>query len=106
MDFSSLDGYKLLFLEHKIVVLIIGVLLYILYYRKYRRYIYEQKKIVGNSERPRGQCPPFFPNGWYRLCRNHEVKVEEVKHFDVAGRNIVLFRGKQKLKINITAIVL
>lgn len=95
MNISSLNEYKLFFAEHKILVLIICVLLYVIYYRKYRKYIFVQKKIIGNSERPRGQCPPFFPNGWYRLCRNHEIKVEEAKHFDIAGRNIVLFRGNR-----------
>lgn len=39
---------------------------------------------------------PPFPNGWYNVARSKEIKVEQVKAVDVNGRNLVVFRGKDK----------
>lgn len=66
---------------------------YSLYYRKFRNYIYHQVDDIVNTNRPRGKCPPFFPNGWYRLCNSDELKVNQVRFFNYCGRNVVLFRG-------------
>jgi hypothetical protein len=44
------------------IVTLVGLLLYWLYVRKYREYRYEQPKRNASSCRPRGKCPPFFPN--------------------------------------------
>lgn len=68
-------------------------LVYLVYYKKYRRYVYLQDDDVKNPSKPRGKCPPFFPNGWYRLLNSDELKVNEVKSFNYCGRNVVLFRG-------------
>lgn len=42
---------------------------------------------------PKGKSPPFAPNGWYSLMNSDELKVNQVKHVDYCGRDIVLFRG-------------
>ena len=73
----------------------VALVLYILYYRKFRHYVYDQVDDIPdiNKSRPRGKCPPFFPNGWYRLLNSDELKVNDVKHLNYCGRNIVIFRG-------------
>jgi cholesterol 7-dehydrogenase len=69
------------------------ILAYWLYYRKYNNYIFQQHNDIKNSSRPRGKCPAYFPNGWFRLLNSDELKVNEVKHFDYCGRDVVVFRG-------------
>ena len=69
------------------------ILLYWLYYRKYRDYIFLQHNDIKNSSKPRGKCPAFFPNGWFRLCNSDELKINEVKYFDYCGRDVAVFRG-------------
>jgi cholesterol 7-desaturase len=68
-------------------------IIYWLYYRKYRNYIFQQKNEIKTSKQPRGKCPPFAPNGWYSLMNSDELKINEVKYVDYCGRDIVLFRG-------------
>ena len=48
---------------------------------------------MGNPKKSRGKCPPFYPNGWFRLCDSHEVKTGESKFFDYVGRHVVVYRG-------------
>lgn len=68
-------------------------IVYLVYYKKFRNYTYLQSDDVKHPNKPRGKCPPFFPNGWYRLINSDELKVNDVKSFDYCGRNVVLFRG-------------
>jgi cholesterol 7-dehydrogenase len=75
------------------VILLLAVALYYVYYTKFRCYIHRQENNVNNSNKPRGKCPPFFPNGWYRLLNSHELQIHQVRHVDYCGRNVVLFRG-------------
>lgn len=73
---------------------IIGFLAYLLYVRKFRHYIYLQEDdIKEEGQRPRGKCPPYFPNGWYRVLNSNELSVNQVKYLDYCGRNIAIFRG-------------
>lgn len=76
-------------------IFVIGSLLYYLYYKKYRNYLYLQKDDIDDirANKPRGKCPPFFPNGWYNLCNSDELKVNDVKYFGYCGRDVVVFRG-------------
>lgn len=76
-------------------LILVAVALYYLYLRKYRTYKYQQVDDIKDldANRPRGKCPPFFPNGWYSLMNTDELNKNEVKHIDYCGRNIALFRG-------------
>lgn len=76
-------------------LLVVGAALYYLYLRKFRVYKYQQVDDIKDDDavRPRGKCPPFFPNGWYSLMNCNELNKNEVKHIDYCGRNIALFRG-------------
>ena len=76
-----------------IVITLCLSILYFFYYKKYRYYIFRQKDEAPNPNKPRGKCPPFYPNGWYRLLNSDELKINDVKHFDYCGRNVVIFRG-------------
>lgn len=78
---------------------ILFTIIYGLYYRKYRNYIYLQKDNITEQmgNKPRGKCPPFYPNGWYSLMNSDDLNPSEVKYIDYCGREIVLFRGENKL---------
>ena len=70
------------------------IISYLFYYKKYRLYKFAQSEHGhGNPKLPRGLCPPFFPNGWYRLMASNELKPGDVRSIDCVGRNVVLFRG-------------
>ena len=63
------------------------------YVKKFKNFKYFQCFDKNHkSFRPRGKCPPFFPNGWFRLINSEDLKVKGVKYFDYCGRDIVLFR--------------
>ena len=70
-----------------------GLFLYLLYLRKFRIYNFNHRNEIKNSTRPRGKCPPFFPNGWYRIMNSCELKVNQVKYLDYCNRDVVVFRG-------------
>lgn len=93
MDFI-LDCYTY-FETHKSSFLIpFLIIAYLLYYQKYRFYRFKQSEQGhGNPKIARGRCPPFFPNGWYRLMASNELKPGDVRSIDCCGRNVVLFRG-------------
>ena len=80
-----------------LVTTLVGLVVYALYVRKYRHYVYEQRNDIGEEGgRVRGKCPPFFPNGWYRVLNSNELRVNEVKYLDYCGRHIAIFRGADK----------
>jgi hypothetical protein len=45
------------------VFFVILPLLYFIYYRKFRYFIFDQRDKVTKGKTSRGKCPPFFPNG-------------------------------------------
>lgn len=72
------------------------LVVYSLYRRKYKNYVYIQKERVTDklkTSNPRGKCPPFFPNGWYRLLNSDELSVNEVKYINYCGREVIVFRA-------------
>jgi cholesterol 7-dehydrogenase len=79
-----------------IVLTVVLLAIYSLYYKKYRHYVFHQVDDVVEKKRPRGKCPPFFPNGWYRLLNTDELPINAVKYVNYCGRNLVLFRGTNK----------
>jgi len=46
-----------------VVLFVILPLLYFIYYRKFRYFIFDQRDKVTKGKTSRGKCPPFFPNG-------------------------------------------
>jgi cholesterol 7-dehydrogenase len=90
----NIETFKNIIIENMIFFFLISaIVLYYLYYMKFSSYIHRQTNNLKNTNKPRGKCPPFFPNGWYRLLNSHELKVNQVRHIDYCGRDIVLFRG-------------
>ncbi len=72
---------------------ILALLIYWLYVRKFKVYKWSQEFDPNLlKSRPRGQCPPFFPNGWYRICNSEDLKVNEVKYVSYFGRDIAIYR--------------
>mmetsp|Transcript_16268 Transcript_16268/g.16197 ORF Transcript_16268/g.16197 Transcript_16268/m.16197 type:complete len:265 (+) Transcript_16268:1-795(+) len=81
-----------LFTTNNIIFTVI-ILLYILYYRKYRYYKFEQKLPFTKGRRLMGKTLPAFPNGWFIVARSSELKKGQTKSVDYHGQNIALFRG-------------
>ena len=46
-----------------IVLCVILPVIYLIYYRKFRYFIFDQREKVTKGKTSRGKCPPFFPNG-------------------------------------------
>jgi cholesterol 7-desaturase len=76
------------------IVPILIIFIYWLYVRKFKIYkCFQEFDPKMLESRPRGQCPPFFPNGWFRICNSEDLKVKDVKHINYFGRDIAIFRG-------------
>ena len=89
---SYLSESKLLDLHCALLAALLVI--YCFYVRKFKHYNCFQKfdpKLL--KSRPRGKCPPFFPNGWFRLFNSEDLKVKDVKYVNYFGRDIVVFRG-------------
>ena len=72
------------------------IVLYLLYYYKYHNPHFLIKGNYDIRKKNLRKPPPPFPNGWYNVLKSKEIKSEEVKSVDVNGRNLVVFRGKDK----------
>ncbi|XP_077987185.1 cholesterol 7-desaturase nvd-like [Glandiceps talaboti] len=46
------------------------------------------------KRRARGDLPPVYPNGWFRLLDSWQLKIGEAKHVTVLGEHVVAFRGE------------
>ncbi len=43
--------------------------------------------------------PPPFPDGWYRVAASSEIRPGDVRHVQLAGEQIALFRGRSSGRI-------
>jgi cholesterol 7-dehydrogenase len=75
------------------VTVIILPILYFIYYRKFRVFIYDQPEKVTKGKIIRGKCPPAYPNGWFWLIDSENLSRGDVKFIQHCGRDVVLFRG-------------
>ncbi|CAF0924090.1 unnamed protein product [Adineta steineri] len=74
-------------------VFIMLTILYFIYYRKFRIFIYDQPEKVTKGNIRRGKCPPSYPNGWFWLIDSYNLAQGDVKFIQNCGRDVVLFRG-------------
>ncbi|CAG9336309.1 unnamed protein product [Blepharisma stoltei] len=75
------------------IIITIAIILYALYVRKYRHYVFEQSRPFTKGRRSIGKTLPPYPNGWFCVARSSEIKKGEAKHIDYNGQNIAVFRG-------------
>ncbi|CAF4476746.1 unnamed protein product, partial [Rotaria sp. Silwood2] len=75
------------------VILIVLPILYYIYYRKFRIFIFDQPEKVTKGKVIRGKCPPSYPNGWFWLIDSCNLARGDVKFIQHCGRDVVLFRG-------------
>eukprot|EP00045_Choanoeca_perplexa_P007238 m.64040 g.64040 ORF g.64040 m.64040 type:complete len:449 (+) comp13992_c0_seq1:136-1482(+) len=72
----------------------------LMYYRRNHEVGYitsqRQSKVERANEvrrrRQRGDLPPVYPNGWYRLCEAHDLKNGDVKQMHLLGLDLAVFR--------------
>lgn len=73
------------------------VLLYKLTYLNYFKFYKPEEKLEWDIRRAnavRGNPPPSYPNGWFRVCASNELKVGESKFVKLNGRHVAAFRGE------------
>ncbi|XP_067825558.1 cholesterol 7-desaturase nvd [Heptranchias perlo] len=44
--------------------------------------------------RKRGDLPPVYPNGWYRLLDSKQLQVAQVKNITIFGEQVAVYRGQ------------
>jgi cholesterol 7-dehydrogenase len=87
------------------VDIIVSVVLLFVFYRL-ARYLYQllvvefddnwpiEDTTLFGKNRKAGKTPPFYPNGWYKVCNSDEVPAGTNKNFEILGQNLVVFRGE------------
>ncbi|OMJ66835.1 hypothetical protein SteCoe_36177 [Stentor coeruleus] len=92
----------LAFINTKSLIALVFVLLYSLYYAKFRIFYYAHI-----PENPgfisRGKILPAHPNGWFVISTTQELKLLHVKAVTQSGHNIVLFRGEDGVAYALSA---
>jgi cholesterol 7-dehydrogenase len=76
-----------------LILMLVFIILYIIYYKKYAFYIFEQKTNFTKGKRYMGCTPPVYPNGWFCIGKSSEVIVGQTKYISTHGEHIVIFRG-------------
>lgn len=81
-------------------ILLVLMLLYkVLYLNNYKFYKPEEKLSwdLRRANAKRGNPPPSYPNGWFRVCASDELKRGQSEFKKVNGRHIAVFRGEDNL---------
>ena len=68
-----------------LAILIGSIVLYILYYSKYREAEFVITPKYDQKKKKIGKPLPPFPNGWYVAVHSRDLKVGESKAVDIAG---------------------
>ena len=92
---ANLDVYQV---RTNIIILII-ILVYYLYKRKYMHYRWIQKVKFTRGRRIYNNSLPSVINGWFWVCNSSDIPKGKTYYFDKNGSNIVLFRGENDEKI-------
>ena len=75
------------------IISLIFIIVYGVYYKLFRFYIWRQTKSKTKGKRNIGKAIPAFPNGWYQLMPSHNLIPGQIEYIDRFGRNLALFRG-------------
>lgn len=89
--------YQRLTDDKRILFTVILFIAYFLYLRKYKNYIYIQKKSFTKGKHPIGKTIPNYPNGWFRILASQDLKDKEVKYINAHGESLAVFRGEDKI---------
>eukprot|EP01102_Stenamoeba_stenopodia_P011666 TRINITY_DN3603_c0_g1_i1.p1 TRINITY_DN3603_c0_g1~~TRINITY_DN3603_c0_g1_i1.p1 ORF type:complete len:495 (-),score=86.12 TRINITY_DN3603_c0_g1_i1:61-1545(-) len=57
--------------------------------------------VLPSTSRRRGNLPPAYPNGWFRIMFSQDVKKGEVKYVSCLGQDLVVFRSDIDGKVSI-----
>lgn len=95
MELLSLDTLSAS-LQSMWVPISVGLFLlaYLLYYIRFRKPHFVIKSDYEVKKKNIGRPPPPYPNGWYNVLLAAHLQKGTVKNIDIAGQNIVLFRGE------------
>ena len=83
--------------DKRIIFTLVLFIAYFLYLKKYRYYIFKQKKHFTRGKHPIGKTIPNYPNGWFRILSSSELKEKEVKYVNAHGESLAVFRGEDKI---------
>lgn len=90
---SFLDFLINVYQNKQIFYTILITLLYVLYYKKFRYYKFNQPAHFTKGKHNIGRTIPNYPNGWFRIMASAELKKNEVKYVNLHGENMAVFRG-------------
>lgn len=76
---------------------LVFVVSYGLYYWRYRTPHFLIKSENDVKKKNIGRPPPPYPNGWYNITDAASLKPGDVRSVDIAGQNMVVYRGKDKV---------
>jgi hypothetical protein len=76
----------------KSIFVILGLIIYYIYYRKFSFYVYEQKDNLMSKFKRIGKTLPPHPNGWFVILRSDEISKTEIKHIQTHGEDLVVHR--------------
>lgn len=79
--------------DYRISLAIILFIAYIIYYNKYRIYMFEQRNNFTKGKHYIGKTVPNYPNGWFVVCNSDDIKIGQTKYVDLHGEHMAVFRG-------------
>jgi cholesterol 7-dehydrogenase len=77
----------------KVIFVLLIVLAYLIYYKKYGFYVFIQKNNYTQGKHRMGKTLPAYPNGWFVIMESSELKKGETKYVDAHGESLSVFRG-------------
>jgi len=99
---NSSVNYQLLglYLLASVPVFLILRYLYQFFFKPYVFILPEQK--YNRKDRPNrlvGKVPPFYPNGWFKICDSFELPRGAHKYVHQCGQHLIAFRGSVDGKV-------
>ena len=75
-----------------ITAVVVG-LLYLTYYLQFGYFNCPMKGFYDTTKKNLGKTLPYYPNGWYIICKSKDLPPNTTKNIDISGQNIVVFRS-------------
>lgn len=73
---------------------VFAILSYAIYYWRFRSPHFLIKSTNEIKKKNIGRPPPPYANGWYNISDAASLKPGHVRNVDIAGQNMVVYRGK------------
>lgn len=82
---------------YTVLYLALFIVIYSLYFYKYKNYIYIQPNRFKKGKRILGKTLPSCVNGWFWVCNSSDLPKKKAMYFYGNGSNLVVFRGEDNI---------